>query len=150
MSAKGEYFIEDLKEQASREGLFDVDQDYLETPEGYYDMWRVSDIPTSGSFELEDGDILSYEGYYQHDDEFPEFIITSITRNGVTKGFYNRAEGDWISYLQPIVLDMLDGEPKLTKEDVDWLMPILRAKIEFHNGLITEEEYEIILNNTDS
>ena len=57
---------------------------------------------------------------------------------------------DWYVHLQPIVKDFLDGEPELTEEDVDWLMPILRAKIEFYNGLITQEEYDTIINNTDN
>lgn len=47
-------------------------------------------------------------------------------------------------------MDLLDGEPTLSKEDVDWVMPILRAKIEYHNGLISEVEYNEILNDSDN
>ena len=56
---------------------------------------------------------------------------------------------DYIEYLEPIIEDVKDGKEKLTKEDVDYLMGIIRAKIEFHEDLITEDEYITIIHNTD-
>jgi len=151
MSANGEYFIGQLAEEASDLGLLDLQEEHLETPDGYYDIWSYQDIPESDSFDIDGGGVLSYTGYYQHDDEFPEFVITSITRDGKTKQCLTdkRAKGDWIHQLQPIVLDLLDGEKQLVEEDVEWLMPILEAKIRYFNGLMSEAEYETILHNTE-
>jgi len=56
---------------------------------------------------------------------------------------------DWIHQLQPIVVEFLDGESKLVEEDVEWLIPILEAKIRYFNGLMSEAEYETILYNTE-
>jgi hypothetical protein len=151
MSANGELFIGQLQDEALSLGLFDVDVDHIEVPVGYYNMWSDSDIPESDEIELGDGTFLSFTGYYEYDDEFSLYVITSVTRDNVTKQALNdkRAKGDWIHQLQPIVLDLLDGEPKLVADDVEWLMPILKAKIEYYNGLIGKAEYETILHNTE-
>ena len=54
---------------------------------------------------------------------------------------------DWIEFLTPIIDDVKDGEKKnLTKVDVDFIMAICRAKIEFKEGLINEEIYNNIIN----
>ena len=55
---------------------------------------------------------------------------------------------DYIEHLKPIIEDVKDGEDKLCQEDVDFIMTIIRAKIEFSEGLITESEYTDIMNNT--
>jgi len=51
---------------------------------------------------------------------------------------------DWITQLTPIILEYGENEP-LDGDDVDRLIEILRAKINFHQGNITEEEYNSIL-----
>jgi hypothetical protein len=151
MSANGEYFIEDLQEKASKLGLLDLEEESIATPSDYYHIWSYRYIPESDSFDIDGGGVLSYTGYYQHDEEFPEFVITTITRDGKTKQCLTDkwAKGDWIHQLQPIVLDLLDGEKQLVEEDVEWLMPILEAKIRYFNGLMSEAEYETILHNTE-
>jgi len=60
-----------------------------------------------------------------------------------------RAKGDWLEYLLPIVNDFKDGKESLTGEDVDWLMTTLRCKIEYNEGLITKDEYELVMNDLD-
>jgi len=155
MSSKGELFIrEDLTSEAERLGLFDVEDDYMLVPKKYYKIWDAMQIPTKDKILLEDDSYLEFTGKGKVDgDGYSEYHILSITRNGVTK-LTNGEEyidpKDWYFHLQPIVEDLLDGEPKLTRADVDYLMPILRAKIEFFNGLISKEDYETILNNTDN
>lgn len=157
MSANGEYFIGYLQEIAIQEGMFNPNEEQLITPEGYTGIWREQDIPTEGSAEVDDavedieGITLKWEGVHIWDDDEVRFVITSLERNGVKIPVLDpiRAKGDWIHQLQPIVLDLLDGEPKLVKEDVEWLMPILKAKIEYFNGLIGKAEYETILHNTE-
>lgn len=52
---------------------------------------------------------------------------------------------NWITQLQPIIDEYGEGEP-LDGDDVDRLVEILRAKINFNQGNITEEEYELLLN----
>ena len=54
---------------------------------------------------------------------------------------------DYIEYLKPIIDDLKDGEPKLTQDDVDGLMKVIRAKVEFHEGLICEEKYKTAINS---
>lgn len=48
---------------------------------------------------------------------------------------------DYIEYLQPIIDDVSDGEP-LTDNCIDGILRVIRAKIEFQQGMIGKEEYE--------
>ena len=47
--------------------------------------------------------------------------------------------------LVEIILEYRDGEEPLDGDSVDNLIEILRAKINFHEGNITEEEYNKLL-----
>lgn len=49
---------------------------------------------------------------------------------------------NWITQLEPIILEFRDGEEPLDSDEVERLIDILRAKINLHEGNITEEEYE--------
>jgi hypothetical protein len=50
---------------------------------------------------------------------------------------------DYLLYLDPIIENVLDGdEEPLTQKCIDGLMRVIRAKVEFHQGLIKEEEYK--------
>tara|TARA_B110000285_G_scaffold216306_1_gene263496 strand:- start:262 stop:507 length:246 start_codon:yes stop_codon:yes gene_type:complete len=53
----------------------------------------------------------------------------------------------WNDYLKPIIDDFRDGEDKMSEEDIKWLGNIIKAKIRFNEGLITELDYLIILND---
>lgn len=54
----------------------------------------------------------------------------------------------WITQLQPIILEYRgndeDSDP-LNGDEVDNLCEIIKAKINLHEGNITEDEYEKIL-----
>lgn len=50
----------------------------------------------------------------------------------------------WIEQLQPIIDEYGEGEP-LDEDDVDRLIEIIRAKINFNQGNITEDEYNSLL-----
>lgn len=55
-------------------------------------------------------------------------------------------ENTWIEQLLPIIEEYKGGENEpLDGDDVDRLVDILRAKINLHEGNITEEEYNKIL-----
>tara|TARA_R110001632_G_scaffold1886_3_gene8568 strand:+ start:1982 stop:2200 length:219 start_codon:yes stop_codon:yes gene_type:complete len=56
-------------------------------------------------------------------------------------------KNDWLNYLKPIIADFKDGEDKMGEEDIKWLVNIIKAKIRFNEGLITELDYLIILND---
>jgi len=56
-------------------------------------------------------------------------------------------KNDWLNYLKPIIADFKDGEDKMSEEDINWLANIIKAKIRFNEGLITELDYLIILND---
>ena len=56
-------------------------------------------------------------------------------------------KNDWLNYLKPIIADFKDGEDKMSEEDIKWLVNIIKAKIRFNEGLITELDYLIILND---
>ena len=67
------------------------------------------------------------------------------------KNKLENAKGDWIEYLKPIINDYLDtceGD-KMSQTDVDWLITILRAKIEYSQGLVSSDEYLRIINNIE-
>jgi hydroxymethylpyrimidine pyrophosphatase-like HAD family hydrolase len=51
----------------------------------------------------------------------------------------------WINYLRPIIKEYGENE-LLDSDDVDNLVNIIKAKINLHEGNITEEEYDNILN----
>jgi hypothetical protein len=56
----------------------------------------------------------------------------------------------WIDYLIPIINDYKDGSDEpLDGDGVDDLCRIIRAKIDLHEGNLTEEEYEAILDGQD-
>ena len=80
------------------------------------------------------------EEYHPNEDPSSEIIIDAEVENEV---------GDYIDHLRPIIFDLRDDKEKLDSEDVDYLMVIIRAKIEYHEGLITKEKYEEIINDTD-
>jgi len=157
MSANGELFIqENLQEETKKLGLLGS-QEQLVVDMGYYDIWSDKDIPLTDTVIIEDTDTgeqlgtLKYTGKVVYNDEEDNavFLIQTVERNGVVKWSESLPEkptGDWLQHLIPIIVDLKDGEPKLSLDDVDWLMPVLRAKIEFHEGLISEEEYIKILN----
>ena len=53
---------------------------------------------------------------------------------------------NWTEQLVPIILEYRDGSDEpLDGDDVDRLVDILRAKINLHEGNITEEEYNNLL-----
>ena len=55
-------------------------------------------------------------------------------------------EKNWIEYLQPIIDEYKDGSDEpLDGDDVDRLVDIIRAKINLHEGNITEQEYNTLL-----
>ena len=67
------------------------------------------------------------------------------------KNKLENAKGDWIEYLKPIINDYLDtceGD-KMSQTDADWLITILRAKIEYSQGLVSSDEYLRIINNIE-
>lgn len=67
------------------------------------------------------------------------------------KNKLENAKGDWIEYLKPIINDYLDtceGD-KMSQTDVDWLITILRTKIEYSQGLVSSDEYLRIINNIE-
>jgi len=157
MSAKGEYFINDLQGKAKKLGILKSNESLI-TPDHYYEFWDNKDIPKSSTILIEDSDTgdscgeLSYNGLASYDDGDCEYNIISITRNGMTKNVNcdeNVRPIDWLVYLQPILDDFLDGEETLTKDDSDYLFSILQAKVDYHYRLINKDEYEEILYNTE-
>lgn len=53
----------------------------------------------------------------------------------------------WIEQLEPIILEYKDGDTQpLDGDEVFDLCHIIKAKINLHEGNITEEEYEQLLN----
>lgn len=157
MSANGELFItENLSDTASNAGLLNLKRESLVVKDYHYDIWREADIPEIDSIDIEDsstGELLGtleYRARYKHDSEggYHETIIVEVGRGDVKKWVdVERAKGDWMIHLQPIVNDFKDGEESLTSEDVDWLMTTLRCKIEYNEGLISKEKYDTILND---
>lgn len=54
----------------------------------------------------------------------------------------------WIKQLEPIITEYKDGDTEpLSRNDVDRLSEIIRAKINLHEGNITENDYNHILDN---
>jgi hypothetical protein len=54
--------------------------------------------------------------------------------------------GFWIDQLQPLIDEFKDGEDEpLDGDDVDAMIKIIRAKINLHEGNITQKEYDKIL-----
>jgi hypothetical protein len=159
MSANGELFIQgNLSETASDSGMVDLKKEKLIVKDYHYDIWRESDIPEMDSIQIEDCDsgellgTLEYKARYIHDaeDGFHETEVIELARDGKTVNL-EVAKGDWIDQLNPIINDYLgtcEGET-MSQEDSDWLMTTLRAKVEFNQGLITKDEYELIMNDLD-
>lgn len=52
---------------------------------------------------------------------------------------------DWMKQLLPIIEEYRDGTEPLDGDEVERLIDVIRAKINLHEGNITEEEYEEIL-----
>lgn len=54
----------------------------------------------------------------------------------------------WIKQLEPIITEFKDGDTEpLSRNDVDRLAEIIRAKINLHEGNITERDYDNILDH---
>lgn len=51
----------------------------------------------------------------------------------------------WIEQLLPIIEEYRGGTEPLDGDEVDDLVKIIKAKIDLHEGNITEQEYEEIL-----
>lgn len=51
----------------------------------------------------------------------------------------------WIEQLLPIIVEYRDGDEPLNGDSVDRLCHIIKAKINLHEGNLTEAEYENIL-----
>jgi len=158
MSANGELFIQgNLSETASDSGMLDLHKEQLIVPDSYYDIWREQEIPRTKAIKIEDADTgeplgeLTYSGKFIWDEDgYHEFMVESIERDGVTKWVSEEtSKGDWMQVLMPIINEMKDGEPTLDQESVDWMMTTIRAKVEFQVGLITKEEYELIIWDTE-
>ena len=156
MSANGELFIQgNLSETASDSGMLDLHKEQLVVPDSHYDIWREQEIPTTDTIQIKDAntgeplDELKYSGkFIWNDGGYHEFRVESIERYGKKKWVgEEKAKGDWMEQLLPIVNAFKDGEESLTTEDVDWLMTTLRCKIEYNEGLITKEAYDTILND---
>ena len=150
MSAIGELFVEELQNLASDNGLIQLDYEVLEIEEGMYELWDVKYLPTIGRVpimgESDEEEFLEYELVLTVDEDGDvTYNILKISRDGKEVILQPSGQVDYIEYLKPIINDLKDGEDKLFKEDVDYLMPILRAKIELHEGLITREEYDEIM-----
>jgi len=155
MSAYGELFIqEDLFETARNLGILKPNEK-LKLPSGYYDLYDARCMEND-TVKIEDNETgedlgeLSYTGKIGYDEDCGNFFdLLTISRDNGKSIDINTGHpvGDWLIHLQPIIDELKDGEPKLTSVDVDWLMDTLRAKVEFVEGLITEEEYTNILND---
>lgn len=157
MSANGEKFISGLREIATEKGLLKDSEDLI-TPDWAYECWDNKDLMELGEVTIEndEGDIegkLSYkvhfyaepDGYGGIDLEYREEWI----KRGNVKVFCLPTK-DYIEYLEPIISDFKDGSGEaLTNEDVDFLIGILKAKISFSEGLITQEEYDRQMNSTE-
>ena len=80
-------------------------------------------------------------------DDETEFEFQDAIREVLTDKF-GEGEGkpfvDFLEYLKPIILNVKDDlvDDKLDKRTIDGLMQVLRAKVEFHEGIIDEQEYE--------
>jgi hypothetical protein len=157
MSAYGEYFIgEDLAEASRALGLIKPNEELI-LPSGYYGIYDARDMKpdTISIRDRDNGDAkgkLSFTGVVRYDEDTGNYYdIKTLKRDDGDEldAVTGHKVGDWLIHLQPIIDNLKDGEPKLTSTDVDWLMDTLRAKVEFVEGLITEEEYTTILNDME-
>lgn len=158
MSANGELFItETLNDFCSNEGLINYDNETLKVPEGYYEIWSDRMIPTTGTIKIDGSDdVIEYEiekvRGEEYGEEFCDIYLSKVTR-GDRVLHVNRdgevwsGQVDYIEYLNPIIADVRDGGEKLTQDTVDRLVEIIRAKIEFSQGLITELQLEVVVNS---
>ena len=74
----------------------------------------------------------------------PAYILRNGVREDKSLSSSVRPSG-WIEILLPIIEDYRDGGEALDGDEVDSLCSILRAKINLHEGNITETEYNNIL-----
>lgn len=153
MSTIGEYFIEELKKVSENLGMYNSEEEYMETPKEFQEISRTKDLPKTGKVFI--GDSLDEEVEYLHfkiehtvvgGELGYEIVDLKRENNNFT---FSKEVVDYIEYLKPILVDFKDGEPKLTQDDVDYLMMVLRAKIEFYEGVISKEEYETLVNKTE-
>lgn len=133
--------------------LFDPENESLVIGDEFKHYRGLMEIPDRGSVQIRDrhnGNILGqmfFKGTYKSTDGKKRYVIHSITRGDITR---HVQQIDWMEYLEPIVEDFKDGSDHLTSSDVDWLMVVLRAKIDFNQGLISKVEYDMIINDTEN
>ena len=60
----------------------------------------------------------------------------------VLPAIYNPKKVSWTRQLQPLIDDYSGGAEHLDDDEVDRLCHLIKAKINLHQGNITEEEYE--------
>ena len=155
MSANGELFItETLSDTLINNDMINYDCEKLIVPKGYYEMWSDRSIPTTDEIKIDGSDdvvTFEIEKVYgeEYGEEYCDIYLSKLTRGNKTilinrEGEVWSGQVDFIEYLNPIIADVKDGEEgNLDKSTVDGLMKVIRAKIEFHEGLIDEDEYEI-------
>ena len=54
-------------------------------------------------------------------------------------------KNSWIEQLKPIIMDYRDGGEPLDGDEVESLCSLIRAKVNLHEGNITEDECNLIL-----
>lgn len=65
----------------------------------------------------------------------------------INDGEVDKREQGWMQFLAPIINEYKEGNDEpLDGDEVDRLTEIIRAKINLHQGNLTEEEYNSILN----
>lgn len=142
-----------LTETASDLGIIDPKGEKLIIEDVFKQYGGLKDIPKSSMVRIKDKTNgitlghLYFNGMYKSTDGRKRYVIHSITRGDKT--VYVRTV-DWMDYLQPIVEDFKDGADHLTSSDIDWLMVVLRAKIDYSQGLISKDEYAMIINDTEN
>jgi len=147
MSSIGELFItEKLTDLAIKHKLINSDYERLDVSEEYYfDINKVKQLPKVGSIPIEgnQNDTLNFVIKILDKDEYK---ILEISR-GTKKISLSTKQVDYIEYLKPILEDLKDGEDSLSEEDIDdYLIPILTAKIKLYEGIINQEQHDIIMN----
>lgn len=74
-------------------------------------------------------------------DDETEFEFQDAIREVLEEKFMHPGCGDYLEHLNPIIDDVKDGEPEpLSLNTIDNLMEVLRAKVEFREGHISEQE----------
>jgi len=113
---------------------------------------QAKELETSNHIEV--GKLVTYDGLaYQVCEIDYDDLAVVLTHNDITIDVSPadidnpKKYIDYIDHLKPIIDDLKDGEPKLSQDDVDGLMKVIRAKIELHEALICEEEYKVAINS---